>query len=92
MFFVGAAITFFMVFVQYDEYKNGFWPLGAVIVWNMFSRAIFTLGLIFVLMPTFTLRLYGVYTLLGSNFWQPLARLSYSAYLVHLLVLFWYYG
>ena len=81
-----------MVFVQYDEFKNGFWPLSLVIFWNMFSRAFFIIGLIMVLMPTFTLRLYGIHALLGSHFWQPLARLSYSAYLVHLLVLFWYYG
>ena len=92
-----------MVFVEHDELLNiadfffkkrervnGEWPVDTRVFWNMFSRALFIIGLMLVLMPTFTGKLRGISALLGSHFWTPLARLTFSTYLIHYLIIFWY--
>ena len=81
-----------MVYVQYDENENGEWPMGVRIFWNMFSRAFFILGLALVLLPTFTGKLRGISAFLGSTFWTPLARLTFSTYLIHIPVMYWNLG
>ena len=99
LFFLGFALTFVMVFAIYDQYHafNAFfegkeiewWSMGARITWNILSRPLFIIGLIFVLLPTFTGQLRGISSFLGTQFWTPIARLTFSAYLVHPLILTW---
>ena len=100
-FFLGFALTFVTVFTIHDVYahdpfntlgKGYHWSLSARLFWNMFSRGLFILGLALVLMPTFTGKLRGLSMFLGSNFWSPLSRLTFSLYLIHPLTFTWYYG
>lgn len=88
---LGFALTTFLVFIQYSSYKvYPFdlqpWTVGVNAIFNGFSRQFFCIGLALIISPVFAGKGSLLRYLLGGHFWVPLARLSFSGYLVHLLI------
>jgi len=81
-------IVFFMVFPiwsrSYDEY------LTLHLLYNIFNRNLFSLGVGIVIISTLLQRNIiadALRVFFSSQFWYPFATLSYSLYLIHLVVM-----
>lgn len=93
MYLIGAALINTFIFIQHEAWKdNGkvghdLWSNESHYLWYGFARIFFILGLAFILMPL----LFGHGLLarkfLGADIWTPLARLSFTAYLIHYAIL-----
>jgi peptidoglycan/LPS O-acetylase OafA/YrhL len=58
----------------------------------MFSRPLFVFGLALILMPCFLGQSRLVRLILGADFFAPLARLTFSIYLVHIFIIGYFLG
>ena len=88
----GTIVMLGLIFVQHDEFVNGFWPRGVAVAWNMFSHLLFVTALLALLVPLLNMNFPLLRSFLGGYLWQPLARLSFTVYLVHFVVTMWYFG
>eukprot|EP00343_Euplotes_focardii_P012582 CAMPEP_0205832706 /NCGR_PEP_ID=MMETSP0206-20130828/47719_1 /ASSEMBLY_ACC=CAM_ASM_000279 /TAXON_ID=36767 /ORGANISM="Euplotes focardii, Strain TN1" /LENGTH=269 /DNA_ID=CAMNT_0053138499 /DNA_START=1215 /DNA_END=2024 /DNA_ORIENTATION=- len=87
-FIVGLFMMTFLVFIQYDFYKHQLminpWSKFSNMLFNGFSRALFVLGLTFIILPTFNNRLTWIKVFLGSDFMVVMGRLTFAVYLMHI--------
>jgi hypothetical protein len=89
---VGLTLINFTIFIQFSAYHDveGNWQK-----WNReetgwfmsLDRIAFSLGLSLVFLPILLGRFKVLAVFLGSSIWVPLARLTFSCYLVHLTIL-----
>ncbi|MBT7953068.1 MAG: acyltransferase [Gammaproteobacteria bacterium] len=87
--FIGVfMLVFFMVFpiwsTDYDSYQT------LHILYNIFNRNLFSLGIGIVIIATLLQKHFIADVLrafFSSQFWYPFATLSYSLYLIHLVVM-----
>lgn len=85
-----------MVFIRYWSFVNvpqkeidqGRWPIIANAVFNAFSHYLFITGFVLIFLPIFIGKLSIVRDIFASSFFRPLARVSFSALIIHGLVLF----
>ncbi|CAI2387450.1 unnamed protein product [Moneuplotes crassus] len=100
--FIGVAITAIFCFPlgsYFNECGNMFdtslpsncWGYFPSVLFNTLSRVSFVFGLSLLLLPTFVNRLRIIRGLLCNELFVVLARLSYIAYLLHPIVIFWNY-
>jgi peptidoglycan/LPS O-acetylase OafA/YrhL len=61
------------------------WSRDSVIVYNTFKFFAWGLALFLLVLPTCLGRLRLVTEILGGHIWAPLAKLTYGAYLIHML-------
>lgn len=86
--FIGVFLTSFMIFIYQDalESPSG-WSIGVSMLYNGFARPLFVLGMMMALFPTFEGRLPWLRNFMANGFFRVMGRLTYSAYLIHFLVL-----
>jgi len=90
-YFVGISMVSFIVFIRNDYFVNNNWTTLENALYNTFSRPFFITGLIFVMLPLLVGHGKPLQTFLGGSFWTPLARLTYSVYLLHVLIIVWFF-
>ena len=71
------------------EAKNC-WSIVPSFLYNLTSRPLFVLGVSLIIIPTFVGRLTLIKGLLSAEIFSVMARISYIAYLIHPLVIFWF--
>ena len=95
-FTTGFIIVLYDVLIQKDVYRSlpyaGDWTETENALFIAMNKSVFTLGLIMMLLPLLLGRLSLVYNLMSWHAWEPLAKLTYSAYHVHWPVTFWLLG
>lgn len=72
--------------------RLGRFPLGVQYLYVIFSKFFFLTGCVIILLLCMTNKLQWLRTMLGSYIWGPIQELSYSAYLIHYLIIMWYYN
>ena len=94
LFLLGAFICQFLIWIRQTS-PNQFvrsWAVFPAALYNGFSMALFVLGLVFLMQPFFAGRLEPIRPLLGGTIYQPLAKLTFGTYLLHLIVIVWFNG
>jgi hypothetical protein len=95
-FTTGFIIVLYDILIQKDVYRSlpyaGDWTETENALFIAMNKSVFTLGLIMMLLPLLLGRLSLVYNLMSWHAWEPLAKLTYSAYHVHWPVTFWLLG
>ena len=66
------------------------WKPFPSLIFNLTSRPFFVVGVALIILPTFVGRLAIIKGFLSAEIFSVLARISYMAYLIHPIVLFWY--
>jgi peptidoglycan/LPS O-acetylase OafA/YrhL len=89
---VGGALLLLVIYLPFDYVKNlERWPLAANIVYLYFSRIVWSAGIALLILPTIiNPRQTSLMTALFA--WKPwavLSRLTYSVYMVHVMVIHW---
>lgn len=56
-------------------------------VWTAFSRPLFVLGMMLVLLPTFEGRLPWLKSFMSCGLFQVVGKLTYSTYLIHIAII-----
>ena len=94
---VGGAIGVFVLFIRYTSYgfiqntqdiDSGTWPILLNAIFNAFAHYLFIIAFVLVFLPIFMGKLSIIRDIFASSFFRPLARLSFSALMVHSLMLF----
>lgn len=86
---VGAVLINIFIFLEYrawdkiPEYGHDDWSNEARWFWKGCSRQIWILGFAFLILPLLLGHGLLVRKFLSAGFWTPLARLSFSVYLIH---------
>lgn len=90
----GVVVIFGLLFSTLNWFRNclddNCWSVFGSVMFNMFSRGGYVIGLSMILVPAYAGRLGPVKSFLSSGFFIVIARLNYSAYLLHLLVVYWF--
>ena len=90
VFFAGLLIVWMLMYVYNGQSKDNDWGVPQRALWNALAYALYSAGIALILLPLLAERLSWVSGILGNVMWVPLARLSFSCYLVHALVYTWY--
>jgi hypothetical protein len=93
---LGIALLLFVIFIRYSSFSGitpalvdlGRWPLLLNATFNALSHYLFISGFILLFLPTFIGKLSIVRDIFASQFFRPLARVSFSALQVQGLMLF----
>lgn len=92
----GFIMIILMVFLQIPEtrriMKTPYYSQLFADIWNPFCRPIYVFGLGLILAGPLVGKGEFLQTLLGSRFWAPWAKVSFFAYMIHLLVFNFYFG
>ena len=92
LFLLGAFICQFLIWIRLtvpDMFERA-WPVALAALYNGFSMGVFVIGLILLMQPFFAGRLEPIRPLLGGTIYQPLAKLTFGTYLLHMLVIVWF--
>ena len=83
---IGIAITYVCVALQYvfDHYWRDI-KVWHNVVYIIVSRPLFVIGLLMVIYPAMLGREKNLFAILGAPFWNSLAKLTYGAYLFHVI-------
>ena len=85
---LGFGLTFFIVFIQYDFFHcEGCWGKIPNAFYSALSRPGFVLGLALFMQGLLVGKFEFLRWVLASEFMEVVARLCYSAYLIHIFVL-----
>jgi len=94
----GIGLTALIVFPNQNYYQNcaiggddptkKCWGKGVIFLYNATSKALFTLGLGLILMPTYVGRLRVIKSFLSTDFFVVMGRLNYTVYMIHCVILF----
>lgn len=89
LFTLGFAFLFLMTF---GTYNSDNWTSASMLTFMMTNRTFWSLGLA-ILMFLFALG-YGGFlrSIFAAKFWDPLAKLTYGTYLIHLIIITVYFG
>eukprot|EP00830_Metopus_es_P019794 TRINITY_DN749_c0_g4_i1.p1 TRINITY_DN749_c0_g4~~TRINITY_DN749_c0_g4_i1.p1 ORF type:complete len:752 (+),score=95.91 TRINITY_DN749_c0_g4_i1:99-2258(+) len=85
---IGIGITYACVSLQYVF--NHYWKdirTWHNVLYIIVSRPLFVVGLLMVIYPALLGKEKILFTILGAPFWNPLAKLTYGAYLFHVIIL-----
>lgn len=87
--FASLAVMAVIFYVPTDYYQdvNGRWSHTGVIIYTAFSRSIWSLGLCGMLWACFVLPDSLLSRFLSLPLWEPLARVTYGAYIAHPMVM-----
>ena len=91
-FILGVGLISFVIFIQHSAYadiRNGFqnWNRAETVLFMGFDKVLYGLGLSLTLMPCLLGKFPYLIELMGAAMWAPLAKISYCAYLIHILIL-----
>jgi len=89
-FALGAVIVFVIVFVVYFSYHHP-WTLAAKVAYNMISRKGYVIGFFMMCLPIMQGNLLSIGGWLGSDFFLPLSKVSFAAYIIHQFVIRYVY-
>ena len=97
LYFISIFIILMLVFIQHSEGRNVLekkqvLPQFIKNLFNAFARPLFVLGIIGIFMGPLTGKGSLIRYVLGSQEWNPWAKLSFMVYLIHLLVFGLYYN
>ena len=86
--FIGIGITYTCVSLQYvfDHYWQDIQTWHNVL-YIIVSRPMFVIGLLLVVYPAMLGKEKILFTILGAPFWNALAKLTYGAYMFHVIIL-----
>lgn len=88
LYFVGILITYICIYLQWvmdhDWRSIRTWHNALYII---VARPLFVIGLLFVIYPAMMGKEKIINAILGAPFWNVLAKLTYGAYLYHVLIL-----
>mmetsp|Transcript_11638 Transcript_11638/g.17064 ORF Transcript_11638/g.17064 Transcript_11638/m.17064 type:complete len:681 (+) Transcript_11638:438-2480(+) len=93
LYLLGAALVNIFIFIQHTAWKQSYeyghdtWTDSQRYLWYGCSRIMFILGLSCLLLPMLLGHGKFVASMLSASVWTPLARLSFSTYLIHYGVL-----
>ena len=85
--FTFLALFFIYPFNKYSIQNNLY---NMLFIW--LSRPIFVIGLMLIVFPVLVGRGRSLFAIIGAPFFAPLGRITYGAYLVHLLLFFYLVG
>lgn len=93
---IGLVTLFFVLFVRYWSFayapipiiEQGRWPSLVNAIFNATSHYIFIASMVLIFLPIFIGKLSIVRDIFASSFFRPLARVSFSALIIHGLMLF----
>ena len=89
LYLLGAALVNIFIFIQHTAWKQSYehghdtWTDSQRYLWYGCSRIMFILGLSCLLLPMLLGHGKFVAGMLSASMWTPLARLSFSTYLIH---------
>lgn len=95
---IGALTILFVVFIRFTSFggnlnikyvDSGTWYPLFNALYTAFAPYLFIFGFVLVFIPVFIGKLSILRDIFASQFFRPLARLSYSAFLFQGVVLFW---
>lgn len=72
--------------------KYGCASMGFQYLYILFSKPLFLTGAALLLALCITNKIRWLKMIIGSYVWGPLQELSYSAYMVHFLIIMWFYN
>ena len=86
---IGIGITYVCVMLQYvfNHYSEDV-KTWHNIVYIIVSRPMFVIGLLMVVYPAMLGKDKIMYAILGAPFWNCLAKLTYGAYMIHVVITF----
>ncbi|CAI2387218.1 unnamed protein product [Moneuplotes crassus] len=86
-FLSGLLLVTFFVFIQTTWFRSQLntnpWSNISCMLFNGFSRPLFSAGVFLIILPTFQNRLPWISSFLGSDFMVILGRTTFGVYLVH---------
>jgi hypothetical protein len=93
---IGLLLVFTLVFIRYSSFVSapsnsidmGRWPIVLNALFNACSPYLFITGFVLIFLPIFMGKLSIVRDIFASSFFRPLARVSFSALIIHGLILF----
>ena len=96
-FLLGLFFINFCIFIQYTAYEdvdNNFkaWSRTEQAWFMSLDRIFVCTGLLFILLPACLGRFTMIIDFCGASFWTPLARLTFSCYLIHMVILHAFYA
>lgn len=94
LYLISSAIMLFLIFIPQTEthtMTKVVWPQIASSFFNAFHRIVFVTALALFLSGAMVGRSPFVRFVLGGSAWAPWAKITFIAYLVHPLVIAWYY-
>ena len=95
LFFTGLFMTTFIVYLPMKDIQHivvWYWPVWAGAFYQAFSRPFFIIGLALILSGSMVGKHSFVRYFLAGEFWARWAKLTFVAYIIHILVFFYYYG
>ena len=92
IFLIGACCLFACVYGLYSSFDRGGLSLAETVSYFMFSRFTWGVGLALIVFTCHNGYASVINSFLSMSFWVPLGRLTYTAYLVHPIVLLVYLG
>ena len=87
IFLIGACCLFACVYGLYSSFDRGGLSLAENVSYFMFSRFTWGVGLALIVFTCHNGYASAINSFLSMSFWVPLGRLTYTAYLVHPIVL-----
>ena len=93
--FIGTGIILFLVMITYTETKEPreviVWPQMASNFFNAFHRPLFVTGLALFLAGPMVGKSRFVRFVLGGSAWAPWAKITFMVYLIHIILIIWFY-
>jgi len=83
----GLLVLIFLVFYPRTLQKGEKWTQGFAETWSTFSRPLFVIGVFMIVAPCLAGNLRPIRRFLSNMYFVIIARLSYSGYLVHFIVI-----
>ena len=87
IFLIGACCLFACVYGLYSSFDRGGLSLAENVLYFMFSRFTWGVGLALIVFTCHNGYASAINSFLSMSFWVPLGRLTYTAYLVNLVVI-----
>ena len=87
---MGIFIMLLMVFVVYFSYETE-WTLIGKVIYNVLSRKGFIIGFFMTCLPIMQGNLQTLGGWMGSDFFQPLSKVSFALYVIHPFVIRYIY-
>jgi len=90
---VGSLLMLFTIFIRYSSFKNsqnvnqGNWSPIANSLFNSVAHYLFIASLVLIFLPIFIGKLSIIRDIFASSFFRPFARISFSAMLLHGLMM-----
>jgi len=84
---IGFEILLFTTFYPRGLQMGDHWENGFAMTWNISARTLFAIGIFLIIAPGLVGKLKTLSAFMSNYYFTLISRLSYSAYLVHLIIL-----